>query len=145
MERAGQAVLMRRSLWAWTLTVAVVLACSRRPAIEMREEAGGVVVDVQSLGEYPTTVKKVRLSNVSTREVVWELNGVSKQPGGPQIAEFRLNAGENPARIEHVLYGSYQVAVPRNGSAFTLQRGVAYELTLWGESGRTSSAKLVLR
>lgn len=140
-----EAVLMRMFLTVVMLVTAALCGCSRKPPIRVNNTNGGVVVDVQSLGEYPTNVKKVRLTRANTGEVVWELNANEDQGRVPQLARFPLYVGPNQAQINDVLYGTYEVVAPKNRDAFSLQRGVQYELTVWGESGRSNKATIYMR
>jgi hypothetical protein len=140
-----EVVLMRMLLTILMLAAAALCGCSGKPPIRVSDTSGGVVVDVQSLGEYPTDVKKVRLSRANTGEVVWELNANETQGRVPQLARFPLYVGPNQAQIKDVLYGTYVIVVPRNRDTFSLQRGVQYELTVWGDSGRSNKAMIYMR
>lgn len=136
--------MMRMRLAVLMLAAAALCGCSG-PPLRVSDTNGGVVVDVQTLGEYPTDVKKVRLTRANTGEVVWELNADETQGRVPQLAQFPLHAGPNQTQIKDVLYGTYEVVVPRNRDTFSLQRGVQYELTVWGDSGRSNKAMISMR
>ena len=118
----------------------LVVACFGKPPLRISNVDRGVRVDVQTLGEYLTTVKRIHLTNASTGETVWDLRAA---PGsqGPQIWTFTLREGENPAQLTDIQYGRYDVAAPRGRTSFTLARGIEYEVAVYGESGRASRAK----
>ena len=107
-----------------------VNGCSIRPAIRLERTGAVVVVHVETLGEYPTTIRGVRIEDVAARRVVLELRAES---GTPQIYSFKLMAGENPTRLADPEHGEYRIEVPRGKGTFVLQKGVPYRLTIWGE------------
>jgi hypothetical protein len=43
------------------------------PPLRLVRSGSAIVVDVQILGEYPTTVNRIRLSDLSQSAVVWEV------------------------------------------------------------------------
>jgi len=100
------------------------------PPISIVHDGSKLVVDVSFLGEYPTTVKRIRLSDLKNRAVVWELRTAN---GIPQIHGLTLNEGENAAQIDAAA-GSYRTVVPSGYDTFELRRGVEYRLELWGGS-----------
>jgi hypothetical protein len=117
------------------------VACTGKPPLRIAKIPNGIGVDVQTLGEYPTTISRIRLSDAQSGQAIWEVHAArDSQPGGPQLSRFSLSAGPNPARIEAVMAGSYDVVVPPHSDRFVLQRHVRYKLTLWGSSGNTSRA-----
>jgi hypothetical protein len=87
-----------------------------------------ITVDVQTLGEYPTTVKRIRLSERNRSAVVWE---VAASDGTPQIHLFTLKPGDNPALLE-ANSGSYRVVVPVARPLFLLKKGAKYRVEIWG-------------
>ena len=126
---------MKASQIAILMSVMVALVamtgCFKRPAIRL-ERAGGasVVVHVETLGEYPTTIRHVEIKEISSGKVVFDLLADS---GSPQIYNFRLIAGENPTRVADPEHGSYRVDEPKGKATFTLQKGARYRLTIWGD------------
>jgi hypothetical protein len=100
-----------------------------RPNIKVRQENAALMIDVQTLGEYPTTVSHIRLAERSSGNVVFEL-----MPDGkvPQIRGFNLGLGDNPVDLVNADYGAYRVVTPRIGKTFVLMPGHEYELTIWG-------------
>jgi len=49
-----------------------VLACNR-PSLDVLREGPFTIIDLQSLGEYPSDVQGIRLIEASRKEVVWEV------------------------------------------------------------------------
>ena len=86
------------------------------------------MVDVQTLGEYPTTVDRIRLSDMKQSTIVWELVALN---GDAQLHEFTLKAGENPT-LPDSDYGKYRVIAPEGADRFVLRRGTKYRIELWG-------------
>jgi hypothetical protein len=122
--------------------VALVAArlCYGPPAITLEHSGpSAVIVHVETLGEYPTTVRHIRIEDASSRKVVLELLTAS---GTPQIYSFRLSAGENSTNLADPSSGTYRVTVPVGKDTFTLQPGVRYRVTLWGDGWFASGANV---
>jgi len=98
-----------------TLTIALL---HYRPPLRISKGVQGVHVDVQTLGEYPTDVAKVRLIDGSNGAVVWEVRS-----DAAQLSTFDLNVGENSVGPSHVAWGTFEVVVPKRAGTFTIQRG----------------------
>jgi hypothetical protein len=99
-----------------------------RTSTAIVQRGNDIVVDVQTLGEYPTTVDRIRLSDLNQSTVVWE---IATANGTPQIDRFMLKADKNPAVLE-ANSGSYRLVAPTNGSGFLLRKGSKYKIELWG-------------
>jgi hypothetical protein len=99
------------------------------PPLRLVRSSRDIVVDVQTLGEYPTTVNRIRLSDLQST-VVWE---VVTQRGTPQIHDFALKLDDNPALLE-AQYGDYRVVTPNGADRFVLRKGVRYRIEVWGGS-----------
>jgi hypothetical protein len=100
------------------------------PPLRLVRTGTEITVDVQTLGEYPTTVNRIRLSELSQSMVVWE---VVRQRGTPQIHEFALKPDDHPALLgaEH---GDYRVIAPNGEVRFILRKGARYRIEVWGGS-----------
>ncbi len=112
------------------LALVAMTGCFKRPAIRLEYTGASVVVHVETLGEYPTTIRHVRIVEISSGKVVFDL---LPQSGTPQIYNFKLIAGENPTRLADPEHGSYRVDEPKGKDTFLLQKGSRYRLTIWGE------------
>jgi hypothetical protein len=130
-----------------TAAVALVLfgwIAARRnaPPLRLVQAANEVTVDVQTLGEYPTTVNRIRLLDAN-RSVVWE---VVAQNRDAQLRMLVLKSGKNPSLVE-ADHGAFRVVAPTGVDSFVLSHGTKYRLELWGGSGVFSrtSATFVLR
>lgn len=99
------------------------------PPLRIIPDGSKLSVDVRTLGEYQTTVARIRLSDLSSRAVVWEV----RSNDTAQIRGFTLNDGENAVQIR-ADHGSYRIIVPSGSSTFQLRRGIGYRLELWGGS-----------
>jgi hypothetical protein len=114
-----------------------------RPPLRVQRAGDLFIVDVQTLGEYQTSVAGVRLSRGG--EVVWEIRAAGRVP---QISTFALRVGENrgvpvcgggprtscdgPELLEE-----YETVRPTTGS-FVIDRGTRYLLEVWGSDSRWS-------
>jgi hypothetical protein len=117
-----------------------LLACgvlAVKPPLKIRLAPHGVVVDVRTLGEKPTSVRRVRLTEVSQERVVWELEAEGRTP---QIWQIPLVIGENPAEFRGAPYGTYRVVEPRSSDVFELEEGESYRIEVWGEGLRPAAA-----
>jgi hypothetical protein len=123
------------------MVVVTAVGCFKRPAVRLETSGSSVIVHVETLGEYPTTVRHIRLKDASSGRVVLEM---LTESGTPQIYNFRLSVGENSLHLVDPEHGSYRVAEPSGKNAFFLQRGVHYQLMIWGEGRRPSETDLML-
>jgi hypothetical protein len=115
------------------ITLCIVMALSivwiglrwKAPPLRLVQTGTQITVDVQTLGEYPSTVNHIRLSEVSQSAVLWEVQGDA------QIYNFTLKMGENPALLD-ADRGVYRVVTPQGVERFVLRRGTTYRIELWG-------------
>ena len=121
------------------LTLFALTGCFKRPAIQLEKSADSVVVHVETLGEYMTTVRRVRIDDASSGKVIFDL---MTESGTPQIFSFRLSAGENSTHIADPEHGSYRVAEPTGRNTFSLQKGTRYRLMIWGDGRSPSEADI---
>jgi hypothetical protein len=97
------------------------------PPLRLRQAANQVTIDVQTLGEYPTTVSRICLLDVN-RSVVWE---VAAQSRDVQIRGLVLKVGDNKSLLD-ADHGTYQVIAPKSANSFVLFRSTRYTIELWG-------------
>lgn len=122
----------------------VVLSCnlrSMKPPLKVRTTRTGAVIDVRTLGEYPSSVRRLRLSKLPAEEVVWELESEGRPP---QLWEISLVIGRNPAQVEGALYGSYRVIKPTAVDFFELKGNQEYKVEVWGDGSRRALETFVL-
>jgi hypothetical protein len=105
-----------------------VVACYT-PPLRMTVSHRVARVDVQTLGEYPTDVERLRLIDASTGAVVWELRSRGARA---QLATFELRAGTNSAMVQPVQWGKFDVVIPSDTKTFEIQTGKRYTLEVWG-------------
>jgi hypothetical protein len=134
---------MRKTAILIFALVAFVAAvgCFKRPAVKLQNNGSSVIVHVETLGEYPTTVRHIRLQDALSGKVIFELMSES---GTPQIYSFRLSVGENSTHIADPEHGTYRVTEPSGKNTFSLQAGVRYRLTIWGNGWGSSETDLKL-
>jgi len=84
---------------------------------------------MQTLGEYPSDVARLRLTDTASKHVVWEVKG----RGEPQLGRVHLNVGDNAAAIADVRHGSYDVLAPAGAGTFKLEAGKRYVIEVWGK------------
>jgi hypothetical protein len=109
---------------------AFIIAC-HRPPLRVTQHGSSITVDAQALGEYPSDVARLRVTDASTHRVVWEVKG----HGDPQLGKLVLNVGENPVIVGDTRHGAYDVLTPIGKQSFTLTGGGRYIIEAWGEDG----------
>lgn len=121
---------MRALICSCAVLVFVLLlttACDR-PPLRVHVSGRTVLVDVQTLGEYPTSVARLRLLDDQSRTVVW---AIDSNGSAPRLARFSLQVGDNPVQPPDVMSGTYKVVAPA-ASTFVLQAGRSYRIEVWG-------------
>ncbi len=126
---------------AFSLSVSSI-GCFREPPLRVTELGDRVVVDMQTLGEYQTTIKRIRVVDNASNQTIWELRASS---GEPQVNRIELSVGVNPALPPGVVAGSYAVTSPSNASSFLMTAGRQYKITVWGSDGESSKATRTFR
>jgi hypothetical protein len=97
------------------------------PPLAVSSRRGAVVVDLQTLGEYPTTVSRIRLIDLDAGAVVWEVLALN---GTAQISGLTLRVGVNSAHLK-ASYGNYRIVSPERGE-FILSATTKYRIEVWG-------------
>jgi hypothetical protein len=95
-----------------------------------------LLLDVQTFGNYPTTVTSLRLRETESQRVLWEAHA----GGALRISRVAFSLGQNPGSDHpvEVAEGTLEVTVPPRGVPFFLAAGVRYEVRLCGTSSRVS-------
>jgi hypothetical protein len=105
--------------WAdvsWMQTEATTSNCSRRRV---------VTLDVQTLGEYQTSISRIRVSDDGGK-VIWEVKARGR---APQIHKINLRCGANTAHIPE--FDEYELLFPRSSEAFVLKEKRRYSVEVW--------------
>lgn len=110
------------------VVAALVLGCGR-PPLRVSAAERSVVIDMQTLGEYPSDVDRLRLTDATDKRVVWEVKG----RGEPQLGRVTLNVGENAVAMPDVRHGTYEVIAPAGAGTFELVPGKRYVVEVWGK------------
>jgi hypothetical protein len=118
-----------------SLVLLIVMAVACRPNLEIRYGDGSVQLDVRSLGEYPDTVSKIRITEVASGRVVWEVK--SDRPY-PKIWNVTLRPGANESHFQSSSGWKYKTLEPNSGKTFKLFYGVDYRAEVWGNSSRAA-------
>lgn len=115
----------------------VLLACDHGlPTLRTENNQDFVTVHLETLGEYPTTVSRLRLQETQSGDILWE---VQRASGTTQLWNVRFREGMNPAGLDAVTGGgSLEVVVPANSEHFFLEASKEYTLTIWGAAGDVS-------
>lgn len=140
-----------RFIAALALSVAGSVTGCDRPPLRLVRMGDTFLVDVQTLGEYQTSVARIRLTR--NEEVVWEAKAGDR---APQLHTFALRIGTNPGLPQECggdprspcdtpwsAHG-FDVVTPAGGEAFRIDPGADYELEVWGSRSRWSRAAVGL-
>lgn len=120
------------------ILVLAALGCGR-PPLRVQALAEGFRVDVQTLGEYQTTVKHIRLTCAG--DVVWDVKASNPSP---QIHYFTIRTGTNPCYPGDVGEPEYRVVVPDHCQGFRVESGAQCQLEVWGGDSALSRAETTL-
>jgi hypothetical protein len=117
------------------VSVALLVGCGR-PPLRIEPSEDGVQVDVQTLGEYQTTVNRIRLT--CDGRPTWE---VVANRESPQIHRFPLRTGANPSYPGDVSEPEYRAVLPDRCRAVQIPRGARCILEVWGRQSALSRAE----
>jgi hypothetical protein len=121
-----------------------VIGCDR-PPLRLSRTGDTFLVDVQTLGEYQTSVARIRLTR--GQEIVWEATARDR---APQLHTFAFRVGSNPGLPQECGGGprsacerpraseGFVVVIPAGSGAFRIDPGANYELEVWGSRSRWS-------
>jgi len=116
--------------------VILLIACNYRPTLRVTNSKEGLRFDVQTLGEYPSSICRIRLTEESGN-VLWEIKAKSgDNKGCPQIWTFDLISGTNDPIPKNKVYGEYDILWPKDGKPFLLAPKKKYKIEIWGSSAR---------
>jgi hypothetical protein len=108
----------------------------REPPLKLEVKGYSAIVHLETADENQSPVSHVRLKDTSTGDVIYEVVADGK---APQVFNFQLSVGANSTQVVNPENAAYRVIVPQQGRTFSLQRGVKYRLTVWGDSWTSSS------
>jgi len=111
------------------------------PSLYIGHNGPTVSINVSTLGEYPTTITRLRLSDFNSKRVLWE---VEAKDGEAQSHGFTLHKGEN-ATEPATDFGGYQVVTPSRSATFTLSSGREYKIEAWGGRSNLTRSSAVFR
>jgi hypothetical protein len=91
-----------------------------------------VTVDVQTLGEYQTSISRIEVTEERTGRTIWKV-----LPEGHvfQINTFQLKAGANDVKLEPA-WGYARAVVPHGETSFFLHPGSTYQVEVCGRRCR---------
>ncbi|MCW5572696.1 MAG: hypothetical protein KIT37_06655 [Steroidobacteraceae bacterium] len=114
----------------------VMIACSQ-PPMHVLQDGPIVVIDMQSLGEYPSDVAGIRLIDAFSKDVVWEVKGHDRA----QLGRITLTIGDNPTLPADIRHGTYEVLKPAGKQTFTIAPSTAYIIEVWARANRPNSKR----
>ncbi len=122
--------MIRLTSWSLVLVLVTALAgCSRVP-VRVAPTEDGVTVDVSTLGEYPTSVRRLRISKADQSEVVWE---VVAKDRAPQLWQIPLRVGQNSTEVTTTGSGRFRLVTPSGQPSFEMHSGEEYLVEVWGK------------
>jgi len=127
-------------LYLVLLFLAVLASCSKGPGIRIELLEDSVLVHMETLGEYPTTITRIKLIDMATGTTVWEIHSGGR---ASQLWRVPLKGDMNPV-LPPIANGAYAVTQPQGASSFLLQTGQSYQIQVWGEDPRFHSSAIFL-
>jgi hypothetical protein len=148
----SQRRILRRILWAvggaalltgllFALAFADALGFFHDPPLRLERSGSTLTAHVETLGEYETTVGRIRIQESDSDKVVFEAVAARR---APQIFNFVLAAGANRTNLMGDEGSAYSVVEPSKETTFMLHPGVRYRITVWGDSWTFRRADFVL-
>ena len=120
----------------WIAVFSVILGgCEVVPPLRVTSGDTDVVIGVETLGEYPTTISRIRISEKKSGMAILELHA----EGGrlPQIWNITLKQGGNTTdSIGLPEVELYRIVTPAGGQGFTIEKETTYLVEVWGKSGK---------
>ena len=125
---------MKKLLLGIIATVSVTAAgCGLAPPLRIIQHDNEVEINVMTLGEYFTSIKTIRLTALSTSEIIWELTADSVVP---RIWTFTLWNGPNSVYVEGIDTEYYRVVFPTTATTYDMERGQEYLIEVCDYTGR---------
>lgn len=101
------------------------LAGCQHSSVEVKGKAA--TIHVETLGEYPTTIKSFQVAPVTAKEIpFFRIEGED----GFQTWAFTLHSGVNDIHSINTSHGSYRIISPAIGKEFTLSPQTRYIATV---------------
>jgi hypothetical protein len=125
------AVVTKRKYWFIAMTGLAfgLITWSLTPNLRVTVSGRRAKIEILTFGEYPTSVHRMRLVDVSTRQTVWEV----RADGTAELHTFWLSAGQNDAVVKFSDKPALEFKVVITAKeAFRLELGHQYQLTVWG-------------
>ena len=97
--------------------------------LQVDVENGAIWVDTQVLGEYYTSLSRIRLTDTKTGATVWEATSIQND-GLTPVWKFSLIPGEN--ELPERLVAGFRTIVPEHKATFVLTPGRRYRIDVWG-------------
>lgn len=111
-----------------------VLRAVNLPPLRVKVNGRQAVIDVQTLGEYPTTI---RLIEVTSKED-GVLLGLKGDANSRQIRTVTLSEGENSLKSTGLDRDGFQVLTPVGRESFVLRPGTRYRVRVANDWGSVS-------
>jgi hypothetical protein len=113
-------------------TAVVYLVYFSGPAINITNRSRAKNVDFMFLGEYCIGISRVRIRDLDSGRVVWEV--AARKGLDADICKLSLQVGENPANVGVTDPAKFDVVVP-HVPTFRLSPARSYRLCAWGNNG----------
>jgi hypothetical protein len=113
-------------------TAVVYVVYFSGPAINVTKRSRAKDVDFMFLGEYCIGISRVRIRDLDSGRVVWEVAARKGLDAG--ICKLSLQVGENPASVGIADPTTFSVVVP-HVPTFQLSAARRYRLCAWGNNG----------
>ena len=117
-----------RLLFPLSVSAIFGFGCSNGINVRIEKTPESITAHVETMGEYPTTVKRICLTDVGKNLVIADF--VAGKPP-TQIHKIKLKLGNNTPADCFPEYDIYDILVPKGNSPFFIEKGRRYLLQIW--------------
>lgn len=137
-----KALLIGVLLYLPALLVGLVWVVEQRPPLHVVPTADGFQLTTLWLGEYASTVVRLRLT--CAQRVVWEVEAAD---GTAQTHGFKLRSGKNACLpgLDRPYSGRFVVRIPQGCTELWIERGSRCLAEAWGNTSAISKVTEVLQ
>ncbi len=133
---------MHRSHLRVLIVPLLVAACGVvHPPVTVEHTQSGVTVHCESLGEYPSDIGRVEVTECASGQTVWRVEPSSGKVF--QLHKFPLSAGVNSGSLP-LSWGRARTVIPSRG-VFILTRGVEYQVAVCAPEGLKRCGRAIFK
>lgn len=118
------------------VALASLMSGCAKPSFTIHQEQQQVELDFRFLGEYPTSITRLRVTDAASGRAIWEL---AAEEGYLHVWTIQLRLGANSAAAPESFNKAIRVVVPDGSESFTLSAGTEYRVEAWEKRGHRAT------